>query len=347
MRILTFLAVLCTPSVLMAQSWATAQMCIKTPPALHDSAFAPEGLEALRTRATDIDNGRGRFWRITAPEGQISYLWGTQRASTPEILALPAQVEAQIKTARVVAIESDHSFQSRAALVREQERGDWFEPEPAADLVALARNEPQVMGWIATRLEATGLIFAGTLPHLRAGTLVEALQQDVCEDFNAGVLPVQDVRIQMLGRIAGAEILSLEAPGSVRDHLNQPENRALALTTMLYLGTALDPTQTPKHRASHRALYLQGEIGVMQAWQDARVTRLFGPRASDLRQQAEGYLLKARSRNFIAAAQDALKTGDTFLAVGAAHLPGKAGMVALLRQAGYQVERIPLPGEAP
>jgi uncharacterized protein YbaP (TraB family) len=51
----------------------------------------------------------------------------------------------------------------------------------------------------------------------------------------------------------------------------------------------------------------------------------------------EDILLANRNRNWIAIMESAMKQGSQIFAVGAGHLPGKDGVINLLRQAGYTV----------
>ncbi|MEM9141005.1 MAG: TraB/GumN family protein, partial [Pseudomonadota bacterium] len=51
-------------------------------------------------------------------------------------------------------------------------------------------------------------------------------------------------------------------------------------------------------------------------------------------------LLDDRNRAWMGRISQELAKGNVFIAVGALHLPGEAGLVSLIRQAGYQVERI-------
>jgi len=51
----------------------------------------------------------------------------------------------------------------------------------------------------------------------------------------------------------------------------------------------------------------------------------------------EDVLLVNRNRNWISIMENAMKQGTQFFAVGAGHLPGKDGIVTLLREAGYTV----------
>lgn len=51
----------------------------------------------------------------------------------------------------------------------------------------------------------------------------------------------------------------------------------------------------------------------------------------------EDILLANRNRNWIATMESAMKQGSQIFAVGAGHLPGKDGVINLLRQAGYTV----------
>lgn len=51
----------------------------------------------------------------------------------------------------------------------------------------------------------------------------------------------------------------------------------------------------------------------------------------------EDLLLLKRNRNWIPLIEDMIKEGTTFFAVGAGHLGGEEGVIALLRKAGYQL----------
>lgn len=52
-------------------------------------------------------------------------------------------------------------------------------------------------------------------------------------------------------------------------------------------------------------------------------------------------LLYNRNRNWIPKIESLINAGSTFVAVGAAHLPGEEGVVALLQHAGYSVSPVP------
>ncbi|MBX2877537.1 MAG: TraB/GumN family protein [Saprospiraceae bacterium] len=55
----------------------------------------------------------------------------------------------------------------------------------------------------------------------------------------------------------------------------------------------------------------------------------------------EELLLLRRNRNWIPVMQDMMASNPTFFAVGAGHLGGEEGVIALLRKAGYTVRPIP------
>lgn len=54
----------------------------------------------------------------------------------------------------------------------------------------------------------------------------------------------------------------------------------------------------------------------------------------------EEYLLGNRNRSWIPVMEGAMKEGSCLFAVGAGHLPGKDGVITLLRQAGYTVKPV-------
>ena len=50
-------------------------------------------------------------------------------------------------------------------------------------------------------------------------------------------------------------------------------------------------------------------------------------------------MLDNRNEVMVERMQELLETGNAFIAVGAAHLPGKSGILKLLTEQGYQVSR--------
>ena len=326
-----------------AQDWADHALCSPVEPALHAGAFAPADLAGLRAAAAAIPHGTGRFWRVVAPSGAVSHLWGTMHSADPSILALPDLVEQRIAEARIVALEIDPVLPSRAAFDARRVRRDWYRQDrldgPPAGL------HPAVLDWIRQRTEGLGW-GRGAPERLTPGALAEVLLSDPCDDFSAGVLPVQDGRIQMLGLIGGATIAPLEPRERIRQYLDSPGNAEFAVDFLNVYGAYLDPGTSRAERATRMALYLAGELGLMLAWDKAVVSAVLEDGGAPLA-RVNRVLLDARNQAFIDTARADLAEGGVFLAVGSFHLPGQAGLIARLRRQGFTVTRIPLPGEAP
>ena len=327
-----------------AQSWASRAVCDVPEVGVHDAVFAPATLAELEQAAAKIPNGEGRFWRVTAPSGAVSHIWGTMHSADPRILDLPDMVQQRIAEARVVALEIDPTFPDRAAFDAQFDNSAWLRNGRQERALSDTALPPHVLDWIRARTQAIG--WGRDAPErLTPGGLAELLLSDPCSDFTAGVLPVQDGRIQMLALIAGAEIHALEDPERIRRHLDQPGNAAFAVDFLSVYGAYLDPDTTWQDRATAMALYLAGRTGVMMAWDRAFVSATLADDGSTI-DRVNAHLLDARNRAFVAKIRPELTQGGVLLAVGAFHLPGKSGLIALLRAQGHSVTRIPIQGEA-
>lgn len=326
-----------------AQHWATRDLCDVSDVAVFDSAFKPASRSEIEAAGERIPNGVGRFWRIKSVDGAVSYLWGTFHSSHPRILDLPPPVTDAVRGARVVALEIDPIAPTRRIYERDLARSDWFRPmRSQADLVGDGLSA-EILEWIRQRSHGMG--WGREAPdRLTLGAVGELLLSDPCDDFTAGVYPVQDGRIQMLAHIAGAQILPLEARGRIKSRLDAAGQEELAMDFLSVYGSYLNPDQTRQSRATAIALYLGGQIGTMMAWDRSYVTSILKDRGR-AHDRVNAWLLDERNGQFTEAAREALEIGGVFMAVGAFHLPGEAGMVALLREAGFDVTRIPLPGE--
>ena len=333
-----------------AQDWATPEVCAVDVPRIHADVFEPPGLAALQDQATTIPNGTGRFWQITAPGGAVSHLWGTFHSSDPHILRLVEQVRPQIEASRIVAVEIDYTHPTRSAFRdaqylpgRYNEASDPFAFDQTRD-ATIAGLPSEISGWILDRAIELGWTEDADLILSPAG-MAEMLLSDPCEDFTSGIVPIQDDYIHLIGRLAGAEIRGLEAPDAFFDDLSEQEETANALTAVY--GAYLRPTRDNRARSTSFALYQRGQIGVMATWDTAFLAEVLGDRSDEALQLTNDYLLDFRNARFVDAIGPELTEGGVFIAVGAGHLPGPGGMVARLRAEGYDVTRVPLPGEFP
>lgn len=341
-RVFFALTTLMMAGPVSAQAWATRAVCDVPEPGIFETAFAPATAEELTEAARAIPNGVGRFWRLVSPEGAVSHLWGTMHSADRHVLDLPDLLEQRIAEARLLALEIDPILLTRAAFEAQFERGDWFRNGQHALLTETAIN-PRVLDWI--RLRTEGLGWGADAPErLTPGGLAELLLSDPCNDFSGGVLPVQDGRIQMLAMIAGVPVKPLEDPDRIRLRLDAPGNEDFAVDFLNIYGGYLNPETTSQDRATNIALYLEGRIGMMLAWDHAYMADLLGDQGAALA-RVNRYLLDDRNRQFVDRSLEELTQGGVLIAVGSFHLPGEAGMIALLREAGYSVTRIPLPGE--
>ena len=332
----------------MAQDWATAEVCKVDQAVINDAVFEPPGRAALEAMAAGIENRRGRFWQIKSPDGAVSHLWGTWHSSDPLVLNLPDAVRSTIDAARIVAVEVDYVHKSRDDYRRAQylegrylEASDPFAFTPGEDTIA--GLPPEVSNWVTERAIELNWTEDVSLILSPAG-IAEMLLSDPCEDFSAGILPIQDDYIQLLGRLAGAEIRGLEDPSEFLEDLTADEATANAIVAVY--AAYLKPVTSNAERSTSFGIYREGRLGLMMAWDAFYMSQVLGDRGVDVLARTDAYLLTKRNRRFVERLTDDLSAGGVFVAVGAAHLPGTDGLITMLRDEGFEVTRLPLPGEA-
>ncbi len=338
-----FPAISATP--LSAQNWATRDLCLIDEARVYEDIFEPEFYARMQSRAAQIPNGVGRYWRITSPDGATSHLWGTMHSSLPVILRLPDEVERTIKSARVIATETDYTQQTRADLTRAYTAFDRYRDANQMSVEQMELPE-HLLTWTRDRLVGLGW-GDEAFDYLSPAAIAELMLGDPCGDFNAGIYPIQDDRIQMLGEIAGADVLSLEEPRALFKKLNDPNNLWLTRAMIAVYANYLNPEITREALSTSYALYLQGRIGEMMAWDETYFADTYPDEGLGWLARTNDYLLRERNEGFLATAMDDLQRGGVFMAVGTYHLPMEYGLVAMLREAGFTVDRVPLKGELP
>jgi uncharacterized protein len=330
-----------------AQDWFTRDACTIAMARIDPSAYPPGLQDDYRKALAAIPNPYGRLWRIMAPGGGVSHLWGTYHTPHPLLLDLPDAFRAVLKEARVVALEFDPLPESRAELNSAFDTATLWNPWSS---VPQARDDidPRVMGWILQRM--TDIDWdASYLSQMTDAGLFSLILFDPCGDYLSGVLPGQDLYIAQEAYLAGAEVTGLQQPQDLALQLTDPSRAANARALIQLYGAALGPDGAdPAIRSTAYALYLQGRLGELDLWSSDLLERVYLPdEAERIESLAKDYVLVERNGFFVSAARPLLDQGGAVLAVGAGHLPGELGMVEMLRDAGYLVERVPLPDEPP
>lgn len=331
-----------------AQDWATKENCTVGLPEIHEETLDPPGFAALETVAANVANGVGRFWKVTAPNGAISHLWGTMHSSHPLILDLPRPVRDAISGARTVAVEVDQTTESReehrTAIYFDDYYIDASDPfmRNGTDDGAIAGLPLQVSDWIRARAFDAGWSEDSELVLSPAG-LAAVLRSDPCEDFARGAFPTQGNYIQLLGTLAGSDMLALEKPGDFLADLKGRDETAEAILAVR--AARLQPVDGNQQRSTLFALYLEGRIGLVRGWQRAHVQNVLGQKGKEAQRIAEDYMLAFRNTRFLDKLAGEFLKGRVFVAVDADQIPGETGLIRMFRNAGLNVQRILLAGE--
>ncbi|MCL4066796.1 TraB/GumN family protein [Pseudomonas sp. GX19020] len=334
------------PEPAAAQDWFTREACTTGEIRVWREVLSGADEARYSAIAGGVPNSLGRFWKITAPGGQTSWLWGTYHVSERRLLALPQELRQVLETADVVALEFNPQPDTRADIRRANDQA-WMFISPGAPPDDRADFPPQILDHIALRLE-TYAWDPGYMSMMTDAGLFSLLLSDPCSDFTP-FMPAQDYFIAQTGWLAGARITGLQEPWELGAELTAPERAAAARAALLLYGLYLGPDSARAGlRETGFALYLEGRIGLMDAWSDAWTGQVLGAaRGREVVDLAESYLLVERNAIWMEKIRMLADQGNAVIAVGASHLPGDLGLVSMIRDAGYQVERVALPGEMP
>ncbi|MCT8997884.1 TraB/GumN family protein [Chelativorans intermedius] len=294
----------------------------------------PGRLRAIRETAARTANGKGLLWRIEAGEGVApSFLFGTMHVTDPRVHTLSPAAEAAFEAAATVAIETTDMLDGKAMMAAMAERPDlvMFPPgEALTDHLTAQQREA-----LRSALKQRGVPLQSVV-RMRPWMLLSLFAQPACELTRQQVgAPVLD---QMLGRraqAAGKRLVGLEsAAEQFAAMASLPiETHVQGILSVAALGEERvgDMTETMI------GLYLAGETAMILP-----VVESLAPRAGG---HAAGYaafeekLVNARNEVMVERALPLIEEGGAFIAVGALHLPGEAGLVSLLRARGYTVSR--------
>lgn len=289
----------------------------------------PDVFAAIDTAAKATPNTQSLLWRIDREGLPPSWLFGTIHLSDERVTALPAKVKSALGEAKAVMLEvADLSPTATQSVMAEA--ADLFLFSDGRRLDAMLSKEE--FETVKSTLAGAGM--PGELGAMfKPWIIYMILSVSECErrKVQAGATVV-DMAVAETARKRGLPVLGLE---TVKEQL-------------VSLATIPDPQQIDMLRATLKwakrtddlmetvlQLYLRREMGAAWPFQIALARKA----GIDPGQLSVFYkaINSERNKRMRERALPQLEKGGTFIAVGALHLGGDEGLVALLREAGFTV----------
>ncbi len=269
-------------------------------------------------------SGSPMLWRIEHPDTnngiRSSYIFGTIHIDDEEVMAIPDSVVRRLTAADTLMLELELNGSSSVNILRkmlftdgrnlEQVIGEAEFKEVA---LALAESGNQLPGDILSVLKPWAAMLLLIRPENNSGTFLDKKLANIARN--------SDIKIEGLETID--EQLSIFDDLLLADQVN------LLRSTM--------NTLAEKNQAYRELLaaYLSGDLERL-----VQVSTDQEPKDRKLAELIKTRLIYDRNQKMFDRLQQRLQLGNTFVAVGALHLPGKLGLLNKLRQDGYRLSRI-------
>lgn len=287
---------------------------------------------AIRRTADAIENGKGVLWKIEHqdnPDRPASYLFGTIHVTDDRVIAMPPGVTNAMNSTRRIALEVEDVSPARMLEALGSFGGKVLLPE-GQSLEALL--SPADAKKLSVMLKATG-VPADVAMKLQPWLAYLMMSYSDCERSRiiGGSLPL-DGEIARLGEERGVGVIGLETVETqflALTRIPEADQLAILKSGLVLRDRVTDLTETMIQ------LYLKRDLGAMWPVQSA-----LGKASGVLQVSLDAFeqsLLVNRNFKMRDRAVAHLAFGGVFVAIGAAHLPGKTGLVTLLRDAGYTV----------
>lgn len=292
----------------------------------------PQVYQQIMDEAAATENANALFWKIERDGRPTSYLFGTVHLTDDRVTKLSPAVRSALKEAKAVALEvADLSENATAAVIAQSAPLAMYSDGRRLDQM-LSPSEYETVKKVVSHSGLPADLAALFKPWIVSMILsVSDCERTKVQEGKR----VLDMKIAETGKSRGIPVVGLETiPDQLAALAAVPENQQLDM-----LRVSL--------KFAHRMNDLMETL--VQLYLDRRITAALPLQLAMARQAGIGEgafagfqqkLLTDRNLKMISVAEPLLTEGGVFIAVGALHLPGKQGLVALLRQAGYTVTAV-------
>jgi uncharacterized protein YbaP (TraB family) len=275
-------------------------------------------IEDHHTRSTDsIAYGYGLLWKITLPDNGIGYLFGTLHSQDRNVTSLPPQARLALAQSRRLVLE----------VIPDKAANDAFTSaiygDENFDLSKLI--DPELYSWLETHIVDYN-IPEESLPRLKpwaAFTLIGRPR------------PVQAITLET-ALMQEAERVNVPVSGleSMQELVQILDSITLNDQLTILNDTICNHSKIVRQTRDLVEMYLDRDLAAIvrfnqQPHHDETVFKHF-----------MDAVLYDRNQRLVGRIERYLHEGHAFIAIGASHLPDEKGLLKLLEDRGYLIERV-------
>lgn len=270
------------------------------------------------------DDVRGMAWRATDGSGNMAYIVGTVHAANPDFYPLPSMIDEAFDASDGLLIEVDTADVPQSEIRRIIVEHGFYTPPQTLELALDADTWQRAADW-ANRIGLPIAQLARMRPWLAANTLVTLEMLRLGFDPQFG-LDRHFMRRASETGIATGELETLEEQFNALSGLPQD-------VQMRYLVESL-------HDAGDVAESAERIIAIWRAGDLEAMGELLDETFSDEKAIYDA-LMRDRNLKWLPRIERSIASGRThFVAVGALHMAGPDGLIALLEEKGYILEQM-------
>lgn len=286
----------------------------------HDIAARVDGPENCETRPFD----KGRLWKVTREGSPPSYIFGTMHSKDPRILHLPGVIMQAFNSSNTAIFETslknEDMARSQAMMLLPQGQNLRAKIGPErfkklAEIAAPYGLNAQTLNRV--KIWAAAAIISQPLPTLNK---------------NAPKLALLDKELEKSAINAGKTVLALETN---EEQLNVFDNTPEDVQLEYLDQSIIEHARLDEELETITSYYLSGNTG----WIACDLEETLATASEGLNYMMTEKLVDERNRRMVDRMLSSLTQGNIFVGIGALHLPGENGVLALLQAEGFSIEK--------
>jgi len=265
------------------------------------------------------------FWKVSQGDQELGYLLGTIHSEDPRVLDFTEAFVAQLTSCQVFAMEMVPDLPTLARLTEYMHYPDagtlerMLGTERYARVMAALSAYQVPSDWKA-KMKVWAVMMTLSVPPPETGFFM-------------------DLSLSLRAAGAGLAVSGLE---TLDQQLSFLEDMPMGYQLSLLDQALVDYQQVGEINRQMVDAYLSGELSAITRISDEQFAEL----DPDIREYFLSLGIQERNRRMAGNLVLLLQDSQVFAAVGALHLPGPHGLIALLREQGYSLTPLPSPFQA-